>query len=61
MVEFEMKVGVFTEDGTRCGDIEPKPLKGKAWSFTPCDEVPIAADELRAIADKLDELNKGDA
>lgn len=30
-----------------------------AWSFTPADEVSLFAVDMRAIADKIDEVNKG--
>lgn len=54
-ISFETKTSVFTENAELLGDIEEE--SGGGWTFTAAVEVPLSADELRAIADKLDELN----
>lgn len=54
-ISFETKTSVFTDDAQLVGDIEEQ--DGGGWTFTAAVEMPLSADELRAIADKLDELN----
>ena len=54
-ISFETKTSVFTENAELFGDIEQQDRMG--WTFTAAVEMPLSADELRAIADKMDELN----
>lgn len=54
-ISFETKTSVFTENAEHLGDIEEQ--DGGGWTFTAAVEIPLSGDELRAIADKLDELN----
>lgn len=55
-LSFETKTSVFTENAELLGDIEEE--SGGGWTFTAAVEMPLSADELRAIVDKLDTLNQ---
>lgn len=57
-LSFETKTRVFTENAELLGDIEQQ--DGGGWTFTAAVEMPLSAGELRAIADKLDELSGAD-
>ena len=56
-IQFEHKIVVYTDDAVLCGYIEPKEAECKGWAFTPEPEVPLTADELRQIADRVDSMN----
>lgn len=60
-ISFESRDMVIDSDGMQLGTIRPNDtdIEGNeiAWTFEAIADVEFAADELRAIADKLDELN----
>lgn len=62
MVAFESQIKAFDHDGNLLGDIECQDYDRAnglpiAFCFAPIAEMLFDAEDLRAIADKLDELN----
>ena len=61
-ISFESRNMVIDSDGMQLGTIRPNDtdIEGNeiAWTFEAIADVEFAADELRAIADKLDILNQ---
>lgn len=62
MVTFESQIKAFDDDGNLLGDIECQDYDRAnglpiAFCFAPIAEMLFDAGDLRAIADKLDELN----
>ena len=47
---------IVSRDGCEVGHIDDFE---NAWSFRPANEVSLFASDMRAIADKIDEINKG--